>query len=129
MAKGPRLLLDEHIPPDTAAGLVRIRPAVEITCVRDWHGGTLIGAPDDVLLSGARDEGLTLVTYDQKTVRPLLTAWGLAGRAHAGVIFIDGRTCRPADIGGLVRSLARALDETASDDWTNCVAFLKFVEP
>ena len=128
MPSGPKLLLDEHIPPYVAVGLVRIRPAVEIIGVRDWHKGTLMGAPDHVLLTRAQDEGLTLVTYDPKTIRPLLTAWAVSGRSHAGVIFVDGRTCRLGDAGGLVRSLARLCDEIQFDDWTNGVVFLKFAE-
>lgn len=129
MPSGPKMLLDEHIPPDVVAGLARIRPAAEATCIRDWHEGTLRGASDDVVLTWARDDGLTLVTYDQRTIRPLLAEWAVSGRSHAGVIFVDGHTCRPDNIGGLVRALACLWDETLPEDWTNRVVYLKAVEP
>jgi len=68
---------------------------------------------------------LTLVTYDRRTIPPLLKAWAEEGRKHGGVIFVDENTISPADIGGLVRALIQLLKERGRQDWTDRVYFLR----
>jgi hypothetical protein len=58
-----------------------------------------------VILTAALEEGLTLVTYDQRTIVPLLMRWRAEGRDHAGVILINRQSIAQADIGGQVRAL------------------------
>jgi hypothetical protein len=67
---------------------------------------------------------LTLVTYDHRTIPPLLKAWTEQGRAHGGVIFVDEKTISPADIGGLVRALADLVSQSKNWDWTDRICFL-----
>jgi hypothetical protein len=66
-----------------------------------------------------------LVTYDRRTIPPLLKAWVEEGRTHGGVIFVDEKTISPADIGGLVGALAALVSDAGSWDWKNRVAFLR----
>ncbi|MGC2271344.1 MAG: hypothetical protein WA539_05135 [Candidatus Sulfotelmatobacter sp.] len=73
----------------------------------------------------AAKQRLTLVTYDRKTIPPLLKLWAEEGRSHGGVIFVDEKTISPADIGGLVRALISLAGETAEVDWTDQVYFLR----
>src|SRR5205823_586152 len=87
-----RLLLDEHLSPAVAQHLAVQRPEIPVAPLRLWEGGSLLGASDDVLLTRARELEWTLVTYDLRTIAPLLKVWGEAGIAHAGVIFVDDRT-------------------------------------
>ena len=54
---------------------------------------------------------LTLVTYDRRTIPPLLKTWAGAGRQHGGVIFVDEKTISPADIGALVLALSNLAKE------------------
>jgi hypothetical protein len=66
------LLLDEHLSPVVAAQVQAKQPAVVIRSVHHWRGGDLLGQDDGPLLAAAAEEALTLVTYDQKTIAPLL---------------------------------------------------------
>jgi hypothetical protein len=66
-----------------------------------------------------------LVTYDRRTIPPLLKDWAEEGRQRAGVIFIDEKTISPADIGALVQSLRMLVKEARDWDWTDRVCFLR----
>lgn len=118
------LLLDEHISPDVGDALRLARRRVRVTALRDWVAGMHLGVPDDVLLAVALADRLTLVTYDQRTIVPLVKRMAEAGAAHGGIILVDERTFAPNDFGGLARGLAVLWDELRNDDWTNRVIYL-----
>jgi hypothetical protein len=120
-----KLLLDEHISPDVATGLQRRNRAVEIHCMVEWQGGYFLGQEDSICLREAAAQGFTLVTYDRRTIPPLLKTWAEEERTHGGVVFVDEKTISPADIGGLVWALSRLAKETGNWDWTNRVYFLR----
>ncbi len=120
-----RLLLDEHLSPRVATQLTSHREGLQASSLHTWQAGLYLGASDARILQAASVEGLTLVTYDQRTIPPLLMEWGAQGLSHAGVIFVDTETIRPDNIGGLVRGLLRAFDELGEDDWTNRVFHLE----
>ena len=120
-----KLLLDEHISPDVANGLRRRNRAIEVRYPVEWENGGFLGQDDIACLREAAAQGLTLVTYDRRTIPPLLKTWAETERAHGGVIFIDEKTISPADIGGLVWALTRLATETGKWDWTNRVYFLR----
>ena len=65
------LLTDEQISYVVAEQVQAKRPDISITSVRAWRGGTFQGKTDESLLRAAAEEGLTLVTYDQKTIPPV----------------------------------------------------------
>ncbi|MGC1373347.1 MAG: hypothetical protein WA824_14525, partial [Candidatus Sulfotelmatobacter sp.] len=72
-----RLLLDEHISPDVATGVQRRNRSVVILSVvihsmAQWEGGNFLGKEDSVCLLEAAKKRLTLVTYDRRTIPPLL---------------------------------------------------------
>jgi hypothetical protein len=69
--------------------------------------------------------GLSLLTYDLDTIPELLLEWAQMGRSHAGVLYVDERTIRSRDFGGLVRSIIRIWDTRGHEDWTNVIAFLE----
>ncbi len=120
-----KLLLDEHISPDVANGLRRRNRALEIHYLVEWENGRFLGQDDHACLREAAIQGLTLVTYDRRTIPPLLKTWAEEGRTHGGVIFVDEKTISPADIGGLVWALTRLARETGNWDWTNRICFLR----
>ncbi len=120
-----RLLLDEHISPDVASGLGRRHLALEVRYMSEWEDGRFLGQDDSPCLREAAAQGLTLVTYDRRTIPPLLKTWAEEGRAHGGVVFVDEKTISPADIGGLVWALTRLARDTGNWDWTNRVCFLR----
>jgi hypothetical protein len=120
-----KLLLDEHISPDVANGLRRRNHALEILGMVEWEDGYFLGQEDSACLREAATQRLTLVTYDRRTIPPLLKTWAEEERTHGGVIFVDEKTISPADIGGLVWALTRLARKTGNWDWTNRIYFLR----
>jgi hypothetical protein len=120
-----KLLLDEHVSPDVADGLRRRNRAMEIRDMVEWEGGYFLGQEDFACLREAASQGLTLVTYDRRTIPPLLKTWAEEGRPHGGVVFVHEKTISPADIGGLVWALTRLARETGNWDWTNRIYILR----
>ncbi len=120
-----KLLLDEHISPDVADGLRQRQKPVPVLSLAEWESGQFLGVSDELILSEAAAQKLTLVTYDRKTIPPLLKAWAEAGRNHGGVIFVDEKTIAPSDIGGLTRALEKLAREFSKTDMTNAVIFLR----
>ena len=120
-----KLLLDEHISPDVANGLRRRNRAIEVRYMVEWEDGYFLGQEDSACLREAAAQGLTLVTYDRRTIPPLLKTWAEEERTHGGVVFVDEKTISPADIGGLVWALTRLARETGNWDWTNRIYFLR----
>jgi hypothetical protein len=120
-----KLLLDEHMSPDVANGLLRRHRELEVRYMVEWENGYFLGREDSLCLREAAEQGLTLVTYDRRTIPPLLKTWAEEGRRHGGVVFVDERTISPADIGGLVWALTRLARETWNWDWTNRIYFLR----
>ena len=120
-----KLLLDEHISPDVAAGLRGRRRALVVHCMVEWETGGYLGLGDTAVLKEAALQGFTLVTYDRRTTPRLLKEWAEESRSHAGVIFVDDKTLAPHDIGGLVRALLNLFNGTRLWDWTDRVCFLR----
>jgi hypothetical protein len=120
-----RLLLDEHISPDVARGLRRGNRAIVVHAMAEWENGNFLGQDDGACLKEAAAQRLSLVTYDRRTIPPLLKTWAEEGRHHGGVIFVDDKTIAPSDIGGLVWALATLAKESRTWDWTDRVCFLR----
>jgi hypothetical protein len=120
-----KLLLDEHISPQAAVGLRRKNKSLTVRALIELEDGVLLGQDDATCLRAAAALGLTLVTYDVRTIPSLLKAWAEEGRSHAGVIFVDAKTISPSDIGGLVRGLTELVQVTGRWNWKDRVSFLK----
>jgi len=120
-----KFLLDEHISPEVANGLRRRNRATEVRYMVEWENGYFLGQEDSACLREAAAQGLTLVTYDRRTIPPLLKTWAEEERTHGGVVFVDEKTISPADIGGLVWALTRLARETGNWTWTNRIYFLR----
>ncbi|HTW94718.1 MAG TPA: hypothetical protein VMD30_08000 [Tepidisphaeraceae bacterium] len=119
------LLLDEHISPIIALQARRKYPGMRIVALREWRGGQFMGAPDPVFMQQAARERLTLVSYDLRTIAPLLKSWLEQGIDHGGVIFVDQKSIRPQDFGGLVRALGKIWKTARQSEWRNRVVFLR----
>jgi hypothetical protein len=120
-----KLLLDEHISPAVADGLRRRNQSLTVVCMAAWERGEFLGQQDSVCLERAAVQGLTLVTFDRRTIPPLLKVWAEEERKHGGVIFVDEKTISPANTGGLVRALSELARTTADWDWSDRVCFLR----
>ena len=120
-----KLFLDEHISPGVAKGLLRRDRTVTVHAMAEWEYGNFLGLEDSACLREATTQRLTLVTYDRRTIPPLLKAWAEEGRHHAGVIFVDDKTIAPSNIGGLILALASLVKEARKWDWTDRICFLR----
>ena len=120
-----KLLLDEHISPSVAEGLHRRHRSLVVRFILEWENGEFLGREDRACLEHAAAKGLTLVTYDRRTIPPLLKSWAEEGRDHGGVIFIDEKTISPADIGTQVRALSNLVRASGKWNWLNRICFLQ----
>jgi len=119
-----KLLIDEHISPDVSIGLRRGNRTIVVHAMTEWEDGNFLGQDDAACLWEAKSQKLTLVTYDRRTIPPLLKTWGEEGRSHAGVIFVDEKIIGPSDIGGLVWALTTLVKEARGWVWTDRICFL-----
>lgn len=119
------LLLDEQISPQVATALLALNAEASVASIYGWRAGAMTGADDVMVLRAAAEDRLTLVTYDLKTIPPLLVEWGAPGRSHGGVIFVDDRSISPADFEGLARVLLFCWESQGDWDWTNRIAYLR----
>src|SRR5438105_14510978 len=87
-----RLLLDEHVHPEIATQMQATYPEIPVASLHTWEEGRYLRSSDAVILLEAHRHGLTLVTYDTRTIVPLLKMWGEQGIAHGGVIFVKSST-------------------------------------
>lgn len=118
-------LLDENISFAIAEQIVRNNPQIRVESVHRWRGGVFVGQTDGNLLRAATQEGLTLVTYDLKTMPPLLMEMATEAEAHSGVILVDDSSIRNNDFGGLVAALLAHWRRYSGEEWRDRVAFLE----
>ncbi len=120
-----QLLLDEHVSPDVAEGLRGQTKGVIVHALAEWEEGRFLGQSDETILEAATAQKLTLVTYDRRTIPPLLKLWAETGHSHGRVIFVDEKTISPSNIGGLIRALGKLLHEGKDWNWKDQVCFLR----
>jgi hypothetical protein len=118
-------LLNEQISPEIATQIAKKRLDIPIFTIHIWHNGNYLGISDEIILKAAAAEKLTLITYDQKTIPPILSNWGQANIHHAGVIFIDYRSVPPNNFGKLVRAIIWLWDTQHQADWQNRIIYLQ----
>jgi predicted nuclease of predicted toxin-antitoxin system len=119
------LLLDEQISPEIAKQIESKRKDIPIQSIHTWHEGYYLGMSDEIILKNAAIEGLTLITYDQKTIPLILSEWGTASFNHAGVIFIDYRSIAPNNFGTLVKAIIWLFDTQSQESWNNRIVYLQ----
>jgi predicted nuclease of predicted toxin-antitoxin system len=117
-------LLDEQISHVAAEQLRQKRSDIRAESVLHWREGELRGKADALVLAAASEEELALVTYDQKTILPLLMEMAMNQEHHSGVVFVDRNTIPSDNIGTLTQALIAFYDQYHSFDWTDVVMFL-----
>jgi len=117
-------LTDEHISHVVAEQARLKRADIRIESLLQWRDGALRNTDDALVLAAAREEGLTLVTYDQKTIPPVLLELAGNGGHHSGVVFADCNSIPSDNIGRLVQALFAFYDQYHRLDWTDIVMFL-----
>jgi hypothetical protein len=119
-----RLLLDEHLSQEIAEQVRAHNPEIPIVSIHVWREGDYCGKPDDLILEAAHEEHLTLVTYDQRTILPIVQWWGTEGRSHSGLIMVSMKTTRSNNFGALVRNILTLWERRGQDDWTDELHYL-----
>jgi hypothetical protein len=119
-----RFLLDEHLSPEIVSAVQAVHQEISVVSMNHWENGQYKGLDDDVVLAKAHEQGLNLVTYDLKTIPPLLVQWGHLGIPHAGVIFGSSHTISTSNIGAVARALIHVWQEYGDLCWTNRIAYL-----
>jgi predicted nuclease of predicted toxin-antitoxin system len=117
-----RLLLDSHLPSALARQLQRHE--IDAVPLAGWMEGIYRNAADDQILEAAHSDRRVLVTYDVRTVPPLLVEWAETGQHHGGVVLVDDRTLPPNDVGGLLRALLRLIHSRGDAEWEDRVVYL-----
>ncbi len=118
-------LLDEQISPEIAQQINNKHSEIPIFSIHTWKNGNFLGVADEAILRIAALKQLTLITYDQKTIPPILVKWGQANINHAGVIFINYRSISPNNFGGLIKAIIWLGQTQKNSDWQNRIVYLQ----
>jgi hypothetical protein len=119
------ILTDEQISPEVAVTARKLCRGIQITSLSQWMNGHFMSATDGEMLREAARQKLTLLSYDLRTIPPLLRVWGEQGIDHGGVIFVDAKSIAQNDIGGIARALCAVWKLLGEEDWTNRSFFLQ----
>ena len=118
-------LLDEQISPEVAKQINSKHPEISIFSIHSWRNGSFLGVSDEAILQAAKLKQLTLITYDQKTIPPILVKWGQANIDHAGVVFIDYRSISPSNFGELIKAIVWLGQTQKNSAWQNRIVYLQ----
>ena len=110
-----KLLLDEHIDPEVASALRRRFPRLDALSI---HETPWVGLPDPALLEILDTDRRTVVTRDVNSMPMHANSRLEAGQTHAGVIYADSKRLPQKDRRGLIRRLARMVEEHGNEDWS-----------
>ena len=120
-----KFLLDEQLSPKVVSAALKLVPEMVIEAVTTWQDGIYRATDDHDVLTAATNAGMTLVTYDLRTIPALLRQWAEDERAHSGVVFVDEKTIAQDDFGKLAKTLAELFKLENANSWTNRVIFLR----
>ena len=114
-----QILTDEQIDPDVAVAVKKRCRGFLAVSLFDWLDGHFVSASDEEVLREAARHGLTLLSFDLRTIPPLLRAWGERGVDHGGAIFVDRKSFSQNDIGGISKALVELWELQGKLDWKN----------
>ena len=120
-----QLLTDEQISPAVARHAPSRCRGIAIKAIQSWEGGHFLSATAEVVLREAHKQKLTLVTFDLKTIPPLLRVWAEQGIDHGGVVLVDEKTFAQNDTGGLIAGLCALWKAESLANWMNRVVYLR----
>ena len=122
-----KLLLDEHLSPKLVEIVRALAPDLDIESIVDWKDGQFTNRPDEQILRAAVGEGRTLVTFDLRTIPPILAEFAVSGEDHGGVVFVSAKSFASNDFKGLGHALTfldgvmNSLDCTCNHLVARCV--------
>jgi hypothetical protein len=119
------ILTDEQISPEVAVAARKRCRSIQITTLFEWMDGHFVSSPDREILREAARQKMTLLSFDRRTIPPLLRAWGEQGLDHGGLIFVDEQSLAQDDVGGIARAVCEVWNRFGDADWTNRCFFLQ----
>lgn len=119
-----QIFTDEQIDPDVAVAAKKRCRGILVISLFDWLDGHFVSASDEEVLREAARQGMTLLSFDLKTIPPLLRAWGERGVDHGGVILVDNKSFAQNDISGISKALVELWKLQGKLDWRNRCFFL-----
>lgn len=120
-----KILLETHIAKATLAALAKTAPMIEAEHLARWREGSLRNASDVDILAACHEERRVFVSFDLRTIPPLLRHWAAEGRDHSGVVFGDENTVRPNSPAEVAAALAALAAEIGDADTANMIRFLR----
>lgn len=118
-----RFLLDSHVARSLAEQLRS--HGIDAVALPEWKGGDYLSAGDEDLLQAAHIDNRVLVSFDCRTIPPLLKKIAETGQHHGGVILVSSRTFHANDIGRLQRALLSLHEKRGDNDWEDTAIFLR----
>lgn len=133
-----KLLLDEHVNPAIARGLLRLNPDLQAGHAGSRYGAygspvgyadtlevalvaqTLAGTPDPELLEWAAENGYLLVSEDRNTLVGFYYERQRAGLHSQGLFIVR----RGAGMGEVIETLGLIVRASAPEDWANQVTYI-----
>ena len=112
-----RLAADQNFDGRIVAGLLRLRPDLDVLRIRDVGLAT---APDPTVLEWAAREGRVLLTHDRATLPGFAYERVARGEPMSGVIAVGDQY----PIGRAVDELLLVLECTFDDEWAGRVFFV-----
>ena len=88
-------------------------------------GGKYLGADDKTVLQEVAKHNYVLVSYDLRTMQPVLKEFAEQEVSHAGVVLVDEKTTPPNNFGALARVLSSLAVANKTRNWENRVVFLR----
>ncbi len=118
-----RLVADANLSRKFVRACLRLDKKCPLVPLADWMNGKYRVSEDAVLLAVLREQGLTLVSFDRRTMAAHAGELTRAGAGHAGVILFR-RSVSPIDYGKQSRLLVEFWREAGNEDWADRIAYL-----
>ena len=112
-----RLAADQNFDGRIVAGLLRLRPDLDVLRIRDVGLAT---APDPTVLEWAAREGRVVLTHDRATLLGFAYERVARGEPMSGVIAVGGQS----PIGRAIEDLLLLLECTPDEQWAGRVFFV-----
>lgn len=114
-----RFQTDEDFNEDIVAGLLRLRPGMDILTAKQ---ASLLGSPDPLFLAHAAGQGRVLVSHDKKTMPRHFYDFLLGGNESPGLILLDQRLPKVQAIDALLL----VWEASSPDEYRNLTTYLPF---
>lgn len=118
-----RLVADANLSRHFVEACLRLDPKIPLVHISDWMNGKHRMSHDAVLLSVLHEHGLTLVSFDRRTMAMHAGQLTRAGAGHAGIILFR-RSVGQTDYGKQSRLVIEFWKQAMDWDWSDRIEYL-----